>query len=170
MGFLLPVLHLQDFHHVAKPDVFDCKCKSSHRCVMISLGHGAIQSKLLIFCHRSDWFLYCIWHLHGEDGWKGQAHDWVLQHPQWDCDETCHHDHVVSITWEISLTHFKPHWFFFLWSRNNSQRLFLQSLDTLRERLQRAEIVPQWVEFKEMTEAFAPEQVLSLRYRLSHLR
>lgn len=81
---------------------------------------------------------------------------------------------VIMIMWSVSLG--KSHWLilnpidFFFWSRNNSQRLFLQSLDTLRELLQRAEIVPQWAEFKEMTEAFAPEQVLSLRYRLSHLR
>ena len=47
---------------------------------------------------RLDWFLYCLWHLHGQDGRESQTHDRVLQHPQRDCNETCPLDHVVSNT------------------------------------------------------------------------
>lgn len=44
--YLLTVLHLQDFQHVARPDVFDCKCKISHQGVAISPGYGVIQSMI----------------------------------------------------------------------------------------------------------------------------
>lgn len=95
---------------------FVCTCKTSHLlpsvaswCSHFTSPHWYSIWRGLFFCHRSDWFLYCIWHLHGQDGREGQTHDWILQHPQWDCDETCHHDHVVSITreshWLIMATH-----------------------------------------------------------------
>lgn len=134
-----------EFHsseHLDRPNVFGCKCKTSHLPIIIIIIILSCSSHLLtcphwcskfdtfmIFCHRSDWFLYCIWHLHGQDGREGQTHAWLLQHPQWDCDETCHLDHVVSST-------LKSHWLIF-WNRNKSEitvnaKLFLKSLPHFR--------------------------------------
>lgn len=66
-------MNVLGLYHITKSD--------SHKTVLSDFNSPSCPLSLsnshncVTFPHRSDWFFYCIWHLHGQDGRAGQIDD-----------------------------------------------------------------------------------------------